>query len=134
MALVAVVGVVLAVVLVSRPDPGQPTAGPTSTTSTTPTASDEDQIDDQVAAFARAWNDEDFDAISLVVCVDLQADPEFTERDFLDSRRDSGTLRLTATDYDIRGDRAVVTIRQDGQSTNDFDFVREDGEWKWCEL
>jgi hypothetical protein len=132
-AIVTVVGIVLTVVLMSRSDDGG--AVPSSTTRTSVQASsDEEQIDEKVAAFEKAWNNEDFDAMSEIVCDELHQDPEFTESDFLESRRDSGRLSLTVQNYDITGNTAVVSIEQLGATTNDFDFVREDGEWKWCEL
>lgn len=129
-ALVAVVAIVLTVVLLSRSDSG----GGSGPSTTTTTASDEDQIADQVDAFEKAWNDEDFDAMDPVVCEELHNDPEFTEEEFLSSRQEGGRLNLKIVESDIKGDKAVVSIEQQGESANDFDFVREDGEWKWCEL
>lgn len=129
-AIVVLVAVVLTVVLVSRSDSGDG-SGP-STTATA--SSDEDQIADQVDAFEKAWNDEDFDAMESIVCSELQDDPEFTEEEFLSSRQESGRLSLTVLETDVTGDKAVVSIEQQGESANDFDFVREGDEWKWCEL
>lgn len=129
-AIVALVAVVLTVVLVSRSDSGGG-SGP-STTATA--ASDEQQIEDQVDAFEKAWNDEDFAAMESIVCEELQDDPEFTEEEFLASRQESGRLNLTVLEMDVTGDTAVVSIEQQGESANDFDFAREGDEWKWCEL
>jgi hypothetical protein len=129
-AIVVVVGVVLALVLTSRSDSGGG-SGPSTTVSA---ASDEDQIADKVAAFEKAWNEQDFDAMTPITCDDLHSDPEFTEEEFLSSRQESGRLNLEVVDTEIKGDKAVVSIEQQGESANDFDFVREGGEWKWCEL
>ena len=128
-AIVVVVGVVLTVVLMSRSD-GNGGGG----SGTPSAASDEEQIQAQVDAFEKAWNDEDFGAMDPVVCEELQDDPEFTEDEFLSSRQEGGRLDLTIVDTDVNGDRAVVSIEQQGESANDFDFARENGEWKWCEL
>lgn len=129
-AIVVVVGVVLTVALTSRSDSG----GGSGPSTTVTAASDEDQIAEKVAAFEKAWNEQDFDAMTPITCTDLHSDPEFTEEEFLSSRQESGRLTLEVVDTDITGDKAVVSIEQQGQSANDFDFVREGGEWKWCEL
>lgn len=132
-ALVLVTAAVLTVVLVTRSSSdGEGTAA--TTTTSVEAASDEDQIEDTVAAFEKAWNDEDFNAMESVVCEELQTDPEFSEDEFLTGRQEAGRLNLTVNDVDITGDVAVVSIEQQGESANDFDFAREDGEWKWCEL
>lgn len=132
-ALVLVVVGVLTVVLLTRTSTGGEGTDATTTTSVE-ASSDEDQIEDTVAAFEKAWNDEDFDAMEPIVCEELHSDPEFSEDEFLAGREGAGRLNLTVTDVDITGDKAVVSIEQQGESPNDFDFVREDGEWKWCEL
>lgn len=131
-AVLVVIGVVLAVVLTGSDDSGGVASSRSATSA--PDATDEEQIEERVKEFEDAWNNEDFGAIEEIVCEQIKGEPDFTEQDFLESRSDTGRLNLSFEGADIDGDTAVVDIRDEGQSTKEFDFAREDGEWLWCEL
>ena len=44
---------------------------------TEPALSDEDQVRAVVERFEQSWNDEDFDAMSEILCEDMRRRPEF---------------------------------------------------------
>jgi hypothetical protein len=96
--------------------------------------SDEDQVRAVVDRFEQSWNDEDFDAMSEILCEDMRNDPEFDPSVMSEMRSVAGRLTLTVTDLYVNGDAATATILNQGEDPDDIDFARENGEWKWCEF
>jgi hypothetical protein len=96
--------------------------------------SDEDQVRAVVARFERSWNEDDFDAMSEILCEDMRNDPEFDPGTMSEMRSIAGRLTLTVAELDIKGDAATATILNQGEDPDDIDFARENGEWKWCEF
>jgi hypothetical protein len=96
------------------------------------TLSDEDLVRAVVDRFEQTWNDEDFDALSDLLCEEMRNDPQFDQSLIRDMRSTSGTLTLTVADLVIDGDAATATVLNEGIDPDDIDFTREDGEWKWC--
>ena len=43
-------------------------------------------------------------------------------------------MDVAVTSVEVDGDTATASVKQAGEQPNDIKFVREDGEWKWCEL
>ena len=43
-------------------------------------------------------------------------------------------VSVTSVEVEVDGDTATASVKQAGEQPNDIKFVREDGEWKWCEL
>ncbi|WP_319448216.1 MULTISPECIES: hypothetical protein [unclassified Mycobacterium] len=128
--LLLVVGAVITVVLLRSSDS-------TTTKSTQTSASqktDDEQIEDAVKAFEKAWNDRDFDGFKPILCLEMRSDKEFNEEDFLDARGESGELNLDVESVEVDGEAATATVTRDGEDADDIDFVREDGSWKWCKL
>lgn len=132
-AVLVVVGIVLAFVVTGSDEDAGAVAS-SETTSAEPGGTDEEQIEKRVQEFETAWNNEDFDAIEQIVCEEIKGEPDFNETDFLESRGDTGRINLSYEGADIDGDTAVVDIKEQGQQPQQFDFAKEDGEWKWCEL
>ena len=95
--------------------------------------SDEDQVRDVVDRFEQSWNDEDFDAMSELLCEEMRNDPEFGPSEMSEMRELGGTLTLMIADLVIDGDAATATILNNGEDPDDIEFAREDGDWKWCE-
>jgi hypothetical protein len=129
--LLLVVAAVITVVVLRSPSDG------TTTKSTQTSASqktDDEQIEDAVKAFEKAWNDRDFDGFKPILCAEMRSDKEFNEEDFLDARGESGELSLDVESVQVDGESATATVTRDGEDADDVDFVREDGSWKWCKL
>ena len=106
----------------------------TPTTTTQEEETDEEQIEAVVQQFAQAWNDEDFAAFEPIVCEDMRTADEFNENDFLEARGARKDMDVAVTSVEVDGDTATASVKQAGEQPNDIKFVREDGEWKWCEL
>jgi hypothetical protein len=122
-------GVVIAVVAVNRGStiPGTPT------TSVEAEKSDEDKVRDVVDQFEQAWNDEDFSALTELFCEDMRNDPDFSHSALREVRDTGGELLLKITSLAVDGKTATATILNHGDDPDDIAFVREDGDWKWCE-
>lgn len=127
----AVVGGVIALA-VTRDSSG-PVAGPTSTAPLDPIDSDEEAIRAVVDEFEQTWNAGDYDGWSALLCEDMQAEGEFDESAFDDIRELGGRLSLSINTLEIDGDTATANISQKGEDPDDIAFVRESGDWKWCE-
>jgi hypothetical protein len=127
--LLACAGAAIAVVSVS----GHSVTG-TATRPAGTALSDEDQVRAVVDRFEQSWNEEDFDAMSEILCEDMRNDPEFDPSIMSEMRSIAGSLTLTVVDLYVNGDAATATILNQGEDPDDIDFTREDGEWKWCEL
>jgi hypothetical protein len=123
------VGVVIAVVVMNRAStvPGIPT------TTIEAAKSDEDLVRDVVDQFEQAWNDEDFTALTALFCEDMRNDPDFSRSALREVRDTGGELLLKITSLDVDGKSATATILNHGEEPDDIAFVREDGDWKWCE-
>jgi hypothetical protein len=130
-ALLIGVGLVVAAVTTSG---GLVTGTATRPVGTVPELSDEDQVRAVVDRFEQSWNDEDFDAMSEILCEDMRNDPEFDPDVMGEMRSLAGTLTLTITELVVDGDTATATILNRGVDPDDIDFARENGEWKWCEF
>ena len=120
-------GVVIAIVAEA------PTVTGTPTTAVEPAKSDEDQVREVVDQFEQAWNDENYDTLIDLFCEDMRADPDFDRSAMRDVRRTGGELRLKIASLDIDGETATATILNRGEDPDDIAFVREGGDWKWCE-
>ena len=84
--------------------------------------------------FEQAWNDEDFDALTGLMCTDMIQDPEF-DADALRALRDgAGPMDVTINSVDVDGDSATANLTQRGEGPEDVGFVREDGDWKMCDF
>jgi hypothetical protein len=124
------VGVVIAVVVAmnrASTVPGIPT------TAIEAAKSDEDKVRDVVDQFEQAWNDEDFTALTKLFCEDMRNDPDFSRSALREVRDTGGELLLKITTLDVDGKTATATILNHGEEPDDIAFVREDGDWKWCE-
>ena len=132
-AVLLVIAIVVGIVVFTGGSDDETPASGTTTTSEEET-SDEDQIKEVIERFEKAWNDEDFGTMEQIICAKLQEDEEFNETEFLDARQSSGRLNLTINEIKVRGDKATANMEQRGEEAQDFDFVREDDEWKMCEL
>jgi hypothetical protein len=128
--LVLVAGAVITVVLLRSPSDVTATNPPTTSAQHT----DEEQIEDAVNKFEKAWNDRDFDGFRPILCEQMRNDKEFNEEDFLAAREDSGELKLAVQSVQVHGDKATASVTHDGENADDIDFVREDGSWKWCKM
>jgi hypothetical protein len=126
----AVMGGVIAVVA-TRDSSGTVAS---STSSTSSASSDEDALRAVIDEFEQTWNDKDYDGWSALLCKKMEADSDFDEQAFDEIREMGGTLRLSVNSLEIDGDDATVNISQRGEDPDDIAFVREGGEWKWCEL
>lgn len=101
---------------------------------TTLPRSDEDQITALVDAFEHAWNGRQFGALRDLMCAEMRSQSEFGEDGLREARADSGRLDLEITELEITGDSAESIIENNGDDPDDIAFVREGGEWKWCEF
>lgn len=131
-AVLLVIAIVVGIVVFTGGSDDETSAS--GTTTSEEETSDEDQIKEVIERFEKAWNDEDFDTMEQIICAKLQEDEEFNETEFLDARQSSGRLNLTINEIKVRGDKATANMEQRGEEAQDFDFVREDDEWKMCEL
>lgn len=131
-AVLLVIAIVVGIVLFTGGSDDETSAS--GTTTSEEETSDEDQIKEVIERFEKAWNDEDFGTMEQIICAKLQEDEEFNETEFLDARQSSGRLNLTINEIKVRGDKATANMEQRGEEAQDFDFVREDDEWKMCEL
>lgn len=127
--LLIAVGVVVAIV-VTRQTPDITVTAPTTTVAE---KTDEEQIEVVVEQFAQAWNDKDFAAFEPIVCKDMREAEEFNESDFLAAREDSDEMDISVKSVDVDGDSATASVEAVGDTERDIAFVREDGDWKWCE-
>ena len=123
------VGVVIAVVATK----GAPTVTGIATTAVEAEKSDEDLVRDVVDQFEQAWNDEDFTALTKLFCEDMRNDPDFSRSALREVRDTGGELLLKITSLDVDGKTATATILNHGEDPDDIAFVREEGDWKWCE-
>jgi hypothetical protein len=98
-----------------------------------PEPTDEDLVRDVVDQFEQAWNDEDFAALTALFCEDMRNDPDFSRSALREVRDTGGELLLKITSLDVDGKSATATILNHGEEPDDIAFVREDGDWKWCE-
>jgi hypothetical protein len=96
--------------------------------------SDEDQIAALVDAFEQAWNGRQFGELRGLMCEEMRSQSEFGEDGLRAARAGSGRLDLEITELDITGDSAESVIENNGDDPDDIAFVREGGEWKWCEF
>jgi hypothetical protein len=110
-----------------------PTVTGTPTTVVEAEKSDEDLVRDVVDQFEQAWNDEDFAALTALFCEDMRNDPDFSRSALREVRDTGGELLLKITSLDVDGKAATATILNHGAEPDDIAFVREDGDWKWCE-
>jgi hypothetical protein len=110
-----------------------PTVTGTPTTVVEAEKSDEDLVRDVVDQFEQAWNDEDFAALTALFCEDMRNDPDFSRSALREVRDTGGELLLKITSLDVDGKSATATILNHGAEPDDIAFVREDGDWKWCE-
>lgn len=131
-AVLLVIAIVVGIVVFTGGSDDETSAS--GTTTSEEETSDEDQIKEVIERFEKAWNDEDFGTMEQIICAKLQEDEEFNETEFLDARQSSGRLNLTINEIKVRGDKATANMEQRGEEAQDFDFVREDDEWKMCEL
>ncbi|KAA0086752.1 hypothetical protein CIW52_02245 [Mycolicibacterium sp. P9-64] len=127
------IGVVIGVVVWSN-DWTDITVAPSTTSSPAPPQpTDEDLVRDVVDQFEKAWNDEDFTALTKLFCEDMRNDPAFSRSALREVRDTGGELLLKITSLDVDGTTATATILNHGEDPDDIAFVREDGDWKWCE-
>jgi hypothetical protein len=100
-----------------------------------PAESDDAQIRAVVGKFEAAWNDDKFDAFKTLVCKKQQNDADFNDKSKFESARDEvPTIHITIVSTTIKGDKADVVLKLVESAENkSFQFVREDGAWKWCE-
>ena len=127
--LLIAVGVVIAFVATSRA-PITGSARPATATEQT----EAERLFDAIDRFEQAWNDEDFDALTGLMCTDMTQDPEF-DADALRALRDeAGRMDVTINSVDVDGDSATANLTQRGDDPEDVEFVREDGDWKMCDF
>lgn len=92
----------------------------------------EAQIAELVQEFESAWNTSDFDGLRQLMCTELLAQDVFSDAELQDARAD-GTLDLTILELEIDGSSARSVIENHGADADEIVFVREGGQWKWCE-
>lgn len=92
----------------------------------------EAQIAELVQEFESAWNTSDFDGLRQLMCTELLAQDVFSDAELQDARAD-GTLNLTILELEIDGSSARSVIENHGVDADEIVFVREGGQWKWCE-
>ncbi len=90
------------------------------------------QIAELVQEFESAWNTSDFDGLRQLMCTELLAQDVFSDAELQDARAD-GTLDLTILELEIDGSSARSVIENHGVDADEIVFVREGGQWKWCE-
>jgi hypothetical protein len=127
------VGVVIAVVVSSSDSTDITVARSTTSSVAEPEPTDEDLLRDVVDQFEQAWNDEDFAALTALFCEDMRNDPDFSRSALREVRDTGGELLLKITSLDVDGKSATATILNHGEEPDDIAFVREGGDWKWCE-
>jgi hypothetical protein len=76
---------------------------------------------------------QDLDALTDLFCQDMRNDPDFSRSALRDVRDTGDELLLKITTLDVDGKTATATILNHGEDSDDIAFVREDGDWKWCE-
>ena len=130
-ALIAIAAVIGIAVTRDAP-PMNPVAAPT--TITTAASSDEDQIEEVVAQFQKAWNEREFDTLRDLMCSGMRAHEQFSRENFVEMRDDMGQLNLTVMSIEVTGESAATVIENDGKDPDDISFSYESGQWKWCEL
>ncbi len=130
--LLVAIGVLVAVVATRRPP--DITATPTTTAAASETLTDREQIEAVVERFQMAWNDIDFAAFAPIVCEKMRNADEFNQDDFLEARDVREDMDVSVVAVEVDGDSATASVMQVGEDPNDIGFVREDGEWKWCEI
>jgi hypothetical protein len=130
--LLVVVGVVVAVVVATSNDAPVVTGSGPTTTSTQPAG--EESLRDVIDQFQQAWNDEDFDTLTELMCEDMRNDPEFDASALVDLRDEVGRMDLTVNSVDVNGNSATANLTQRGEEPEDIGFVRESGDWKWCDF
>jgi hypothetical protein len=126
-----VVAAVIAIVIFARNDPVVLATGPTPSASS---KSDTEQITEVVAKFQDVWNDSNFAGFMPIICEDGKSPEVFNESDFLDARRVSDDLELEVATVDVMGDGATAIVTNKNKDPDDIAFVREGGEWKWCDF
>lgn len=92
----------------------------------------EAQIAELVQEFESAWNTSDLDGLRQLMCTELLAQDVFSDAELQDARAD-GTLDLTILELEIDGSSARSVIENHGVDADEIVFVREGGQWKWCE-
>ena len=99
--------------------------------------SDEELIRAAVAAVDDAWNRSDLEALESHVYKEHLRDHALDEDDFQEAREEDGRLTSTVHSVKVTAGKATPNIEQkyenkDESDTNDIEFVRENGEWKYC--
>lgn len=129
--LLIAVGAAVTVAMTRDGSPGGPVGAPPTTTAA---PSDEEQIEKVVEQFQQAWNGIEYDNLRDVICEEMRADDQFSRANFADMRDMMGELDLSITSIEVRGKTADTVIEHNGEDPDEITFVREGGEWKWCEL
>lgn len=118
---VAVVGMVLAVLLIA----GSDLFG----------TSDEQQIRDTVSAMETAYNDADPTSFRALICEDRRDEFPEEEEDMRQTLEFGGEITLVIDRVYVDGDRATAEVSGEIFS-DDFDetwrFIREEDHWLWC--
>jgi hypothetical protein len=83
--------------------------------------------------FEQAWNGGDFDALRQLICTDLRTESHFSTNELREARQIAGRLALTVESIEVGGVTATAVIENHEADPDDIDFVREVGDWKWCE-
>jgi hypothetical protein len=130
LAAVAVIAVAVGVTIVATTTSPLITGTPTTATMA---KSDDDQLRDVVDQFEQAWNDNDFDALSQLICTDLRTDGQYSASELREARQIAGRLALTVESIEFDGFTATAVIENHGAEPDDIKFVREVDDWKWCE-
>jgi hypothetical protein len=128
-----IAGCVVVAIVATRPTSDVAVSKPTTTAVEEKT--DEEQIEAVVGRFQDAWNELDFAAFEPIVCQDIRREEEFNETDFLAARQDGEDMDVTVTsvDVDVDGQSATANLEPAPGTSRGVAFVREDGDWKWCE-
>jgi len=119
--------------------PAAPTSAPAAaapTAATPTTVSDEDQVRQTMLAFQDAYNTQNWDAYTELMCTAMRTQFTGPVMDYVKKgRAETGLTHLTITAVAITGDTAIVTMSSQneavGTRTVTMPLKREDG-WKVC--
>jgi ketosteroid isomerase-like protein len=105
---------------------------------TSPATSDEDQIRRVVQEFADAYNSENWDAYTELMCTPMRARFTGTVMDYLKKdRTNAGVTTVSVTSVSVNGDTATVHMDSHnealGSKSVSLQVKREEDGWKICQ-
>ncbi|WP_156657858.1 hypothetical protein [Mycobacterium kyorinense] len=112
--------------------------GPTTSPAPAPVPTDEEQIRRTVMAFGDAYNTENWDAYTELMCAPMRARFTGTVMDYLKKdRTNTGVTTVSITSVSVDGDNAIVTMDSHnealGSASASLPVKRDEDGWKICQ-